>query len=188
MKLLKWSSSCFLAILLAACASSPTIRSDYDHTANFTGYRTFGYISPLGTDVRGYSTLITQRLKAATQRELESRGYQYSDAHPDLLINFSARLADKVRVSETPAPIGYYGYRRAAYYGTWNAYAYETWVDQYKEGTLNIDIVDGSRQQLVWEGVAIGRVADEDLANPEPAISRAVAEIFAKYPFRAGGG
>ena len=172
--------------LLAACASVPTVRSDYDHTANFAVYKTFGYASPLGTDVDGYSTLITQRLKAATRQELESRGYRYSDTHPDLLLNFSGRLAEKIRVSQAPAPLGYYAYR-ADYYGTWPAYAYQTWVDQYKEGTLNIDIVDAARRQLVWEGVAIGRVTDEQLANPEPAIRRAVAEIFTKYPFRSGG-
>jgi len=41
------------------------------------------------------------------------------------------------------------------------------------------------RKQLVWEGVAVGRVTDDKLANPEPAIDKAVADIFAKYTYHA---
>src|SRR6476659_11041614 len=79
-----------LGLLLAAggCATGPTIESNYDHTANFGAYRTFGYFSPLGTDKTGYSSLVTQELKNATRREMEARGYAYSETAPDLLLNF----------------------------------------------------------------------------------------------------
>jgi hypothetical protein len=32
----------------------------------------------------------------------------------------------------------------------------------------------------------VGRVTNEKLANPAPAIDQAVTEIFAKYAYRAG--
>ena len=78
----------------------------------------------------------------------------------------------------------YYGYRRG-YYGGWGGY--DTHVQQYVEGTLNIDIVDARRKQLVWEGVAVGRVTDKQREQRQAAINAAVAEIFSKYPFRVGG-
>jgi hypothetical protein len=176
-----------LAAALAACSTGPQVRADYDHSANFSAYKTFGYVTPLGTDVDGYSSLITLRLKSATQRELEARGYRYTDSNPDLLVNFSAKLQDKIDVQPvmTP-PIGYYSYRAAAYYGAWPAYGFQNNVDQYTQGTLNIDLVDAARKQLVWEGVAVGRVTSEKLANPAPAIDTAVKEIFTKYPYHAG--
>jgi uncharacterized lipoprotein len=175
-----------LLTLLAACTSGPQVRSDFDHSANFASYKTFGFVSPLGTDVDGYSTLITQRLKSATQREMEARGYRYTESDPDLLVNFSARLAKKVQVDPLASQqIGYYSYRRVGVYRTWPSYAYQNNVDEYTEGTLNIDLVDAKRKQLVWEGVAVGRVTDDKLANPEPAIDKAVADIFAKYTYRA---
>ncbi|MEP7041975.1 MAG: DUF4136 domain-containing protein [Dokdonella sp.] len=180
-----FASTCLMA-LMAACTSGPRIRSDYDHSANFAAYRTFGFSSPLGTDVDGYSTLTTQRLKAATQRELEARGYRFVAQSPDLLVNFSGRLSDKVRVDQTPVPTwGYYGYRRSAFYAPWPTYAYETNVDQYTQGTLNVDIIDAAHKQMVWEGVAVGRVTDQQLDNPGPAIDAAVTDIFKAYPFRA---
>lgn len=177
------TSLCLLAGL-AACATGPTIESNYDHGANFAAYRTFGYFSPLGTDKAGYATLVTQTLKGATRREMEARGYTYSESNPDLLLNFNAKLAQQVEVSQVPMgpPIGYYGYR-TGFYGGWGGYY--TDVDQYTEGTLNIDLVDAQRRQLVWEGVAVGRVTEKHRENREAAINAAVAEIFKRFPFRA---
>lgn len=187
MKLFRMLTMIVLTAVLAACTTGPQIRTDYDHSANFAAYKTFAFVSPLGTDVDGYSTLITQRLKAATQRELEARGYRYSETNPDLLVNFSARLENKIDIEPAmPPPIGYYGYRAAAFYGPWPAYGFQNNVDQYTQGTLNIDLVDARRKQLVWEGVAVGRVTNEKLANPAPAIDQAVTDIFAKYVYRAG--
>ena len=171
--------------LLTGCASGPTVRAEYDHGADFSGYRTFGFYDKLGTDVAGYESLVTQTLKAASRREMEARGYTYAETGADLLINFNASLARQTRVTQTPSPGPmYYGYR-FGYYGGWRGY--ETHVDQYTEGTLNIDIVDAKRKQLVWEGVAVGRVSEKTRQNRQAAISAAVAEIFAKYPFHAGG-
>ena len=175
------------SVVLAGCASGPETRANYDKSVDFSQYRTFGFFEKLGTDASGYESLITQQLKAATRRELESRGYAFSTAGPDLLVNFNAKLAQQTRVSQTPAMYGggYYGYRYG-YYGGWSGY--NTYVDQYVEGTLNIDIVDAKRKQLVWEGVAVGRVTEKVQADRAAAIDAAVKEIFLKYPFRAGGG
>lgn len=172
-----------LLAVLVACASSPTIRADYDRTANFSAYRTFGFFPQLGTDTSGYESLITQTLKSAVRQEMESRGYVYSEPDADILINFNAKLAKQTEVSSMPAP-AYYGYR-GGWYGGWGGY--QTYVDQYVEGTLNIDMVDSRQKRLVWEGVAIGRVTKKTQEDRQAAIRAAVAEIFAKYPFRAGG-
>jgi hypothetical protein len=176
----------FATLLAAGCATGPVATADYDRSADFSAYRTFGFFDPLGTDVAGYESLVTQTLKAATRREMEARGYLYAETNSDLLINFSAKLAKQTRVTQTPAPPMYYGYRRGIY-GGWGGYGYETQVSQYTEGTLNIDIVDARRKQLVWEGVAVGRVTETQRQDRQTAINAAVAEIFSKYPFRAGG-
>lgn len=187
MKALKMLASGSLVTILAACASSPAIRSDYDHQADFSRYRTFGYMSPLGTDKAGYGTLLTERLKDATRAQMEMRGYVYDAANPDLLVNFNGKLQQKTQVTEAPPPpMGpYYGYR-AGFYGGWPGYGWGDTVYQYTEGTLNIDLVDARRKQMVWEGVAVGEVQNPDTATSPQNIDKAVAGIFAKYPFRAG--
>ncbi|WP_241069788.1 DUF4136 domain-containing protein [Achromobacter insuavis] len=187
MKALKMLASGSMAALLAACASGPTVKSDYDHQADFSRYRTFGYMSPLGTDKAGYSTLLTERLKDATRGQMEMRGYVYAATNPDLLVNFNGKLQQKTEVSQAPPPpMGpYYGYR-SGFYGGWPGYGWNDTVYQYTEGTLNIDLVDPRRKQLVWEGVAVGEVRDPEAATSPQSIEKAVAQVFSQYPFRAG--
>lgn len=172
--------------VLAACAPTrPEIRSQQDPGANLSVYRTYGYVSPLGTDKAGYATVLTSHLKNAVGRELEARGYHYSATAPDLLVNFYANIEEKTEVYSTPTgPMygGYYGYR-GGMYGGWGGYDVQT--VNYKQGTLSIDLVDGAKKQLVWTGIAEGRVSKEARQNPGPAIDRVVAEIFATYPGRA---
>lgn len=171
-------------LALAACASGPDIRTNVNPNLSFDNYRTFAFFDPLGTDQSQYSSLLSQSLKSATRRELESRGYRYEPSSPDLLVNFGARIAEKTQVTQTPTMGygGYYGYR-GAFYGGWPAY--QTDVRQYKEGTLNIDLVDANRRELAWEGVAVGRVSQKALDDREAAINNVVSEIFAEFPYTA---
>ena len=146
-----------LAALLSACATGPSIRSDYDQKADFA-LSHLRLHEPLGTDNAGYSSLLTERLKDATRGQMEMRGYVYNTADPDLLINFNGKLQQKTQVTQAPPAIGpYYGYR-SGFYGGWPGYGWGDTVYQYTEGTLNIDLVDARRKQLVWEGVAVGEV------------------------------
>ncbi|MBL8349112.1 MAG: DUF4136 domain-containing protein [Burkholderiaceae bacterium] len=174
-------------LALAGCATAPEVRADYDRTADFASYQTFGFASPLGTDRGGYQSVVSQHLKASTQREMEARGMRLDPAAPQLLINFNATLNDKLRVSTMPymgMGVGYYGYR-GGLYSAWPMYADQTIVTQYREGTLNIDVVDAARKQLVWEGVVINSVTQEMLDNVPAAVDAAVKAAFARYPIPA---
>ena len=164
---------------LAGCASTPAVTANFDPSVDFRAYRTFGFFEKTGTDVAGYESLVTQTLRSAARREMESRGDTYAPAGGELQVNFNAKLAHHTRVTQTAPMYGYYGYR-AGFYGGWGGY--NTYVDKYTEGTLNIDVVDAARKQLVWEGVAIGRVTEKHRENREAAITTAVHEIFARFP------
>ena len=177
--------------LITACASKPTIQSDYDHSVDFSQYKTYGYYSPLGVENPNYSSLLGQMFRDAVDAQMLPRGYVKS-SNPDLLINVSARLEDKTKVTTTSDPMmyggGYYGYR-GGMYDPWGGYGYgtSTHVSQYTEGTVNVDMVDIKQKRMVWEGIAIGRV-DEKKKSGElrENIMTGVAEMFAAYPFRAG--
>jgi hypothetical protein len=178
-----------LLVALAGCAETQRqVRSDYDRTANFNAYRTFDFYTDAGRSPTGgdYSTLIAQRIEAAIEREMVARGYVRAQ-NPDLLVNFRVTVKNVQKVSTVPtAGPPAYSYRYGAYRG-WPTYSYETWVRDYDEGTLLIDLVDAGRQQLVWEGAGTGRVTQKKLDNIEATVNAAVAAIFERYPFRAGG-
>jgi hypothetical protein len=171
-------------LLVAGCASGPTIRSNVDESVDFTSFRTFGFFEPLATDREGYQSLISQQLITSADRELKARGLQRTDTNPDLLVNFSADLDQRLRVTQLPAsPARNFHHHRRGFYNTWPTYQ-RTEVRQYTKGTLGIDVVDAARRQLVWEGFALGRVTQQTTDNIGPVLDSAVVDIFANFPLQ----
>ncbi len=180
---LRWACAS-AALLIATGCSSTQVYSDRDPSADFGAYSTFGFVDELGTDDDAeYGTLLSKHLRSATTRELESRGYQPSD-EPDLLVNFNVYTKDRIRTVRRTS-LNYYDFRRRCRvpYGAWGGYPLrETIVDQYTEGTLQIDVVDRLRRQVVWEAAVVGRVSADERENPRETLERAVAEAFDHYP------
>lgn len=179
----KFTAATVLAVaLIAGCATGgnpPNTRIDYDKSADFSVYRTFGFPKETGTDRGGYSTLVTSYFKNSLTTAMEARGYKYSEEKPDLLLNFFMNTRERTEIRPSPvAGMGYYGYRDGLY---------RSWYDQdrtvnYQVGTINVDIVDAEKKQLVWEGISEGRVSEEALANPKVTINAVVTEMMRKYP------
>ena len=174
--------------LLAACATGPRITAEADPQADFSRYRSFAFFSPLAIEPQGYSSAATERMKAAARAQMESRGYVYSEDDPDLWVNINAYTQRRTDVTSMPSVdyAYYYSYRARGYYVVpyWRD---RTDVYRYTEGTLNVDLVDVERNRLVWEGIAVGRVTREnDPARRDARIDQTMAEIFERFPYRAG--
>lgn len=177
-------------LLVGGCASGPKITAEADPQADFSRYRTYAFYSPLAIEKEGYASPVSARMKEAVRAQMESRGYVMSADAPDLWVNINGYTREQTDVTSMPTmDYGmYYSYRRGGYLVApyWSE---RTQVYRYTEGTLNIDIVDVARKQLAWEGVAVGRVtASKDSAQRDAKIDATVADIFAKYPYRAGSG
>ena len=174
-------------LLLGACASTPRVASQADPTADFSRYRSFAFFSPLALEQHGYTTITSNRIRAAVRTQMESRGYRFDEANPDLWVNLNAYLQDKTQVTTMPEVDYdyYYSYRARGYVAVpyWRD---RTDVRQYTEGTLNVDVVDARQKRLVWEGVAVGTVGRVKPEQRGERIDAAVAAIFATYPYRAG--
>lgn len=172
--------------LLAACATGPTIHTETSHSVDMGSYRSFAFLSPLATDHGGSESKLSKRLKAATVRNLEAKGYVYSETDPDLLVNFYANIAVKMDVYSSPtAPLGpgYYAYRQGYYDGLGT----EIETRNYREGTLTIDLVDADRKAVAWQGQIEGEVNPEVSKSPGQRVDDVVEAIIAKLPARQHG-
>ena len=168
--------------MLASCASGPTIRSSMDESVDFNRFRTFDFLVPLGTDREGFQTLISQQLVSSAERELLARGLTRTATNPDLLINFSANLDQRLRITQSPGTsAGSLNRHRRGFYNTWPSYQ-QTDIRQYTQGTLGIDVIDAARRQLIWEGIAVDRVTQSTTDNIGPVLDAAVVEIFRDFP------
>jgi hypothetical protein len=185
-----WIAAAALALVGCATTTGPDITVDYDRTSDLGSYRTYGFVDEVGTDRAGYSTLVTRYFKDAVNREMQRRGYVYDEEDPDLLVNFFSNVREVTDVRTTPSAsfgYGYYGYRYGLY-GAWPLYDQDIQTVRYKVGTVNLDIVDGERMQLIWEGVAEGRITRDDMKNPRLAIDAVVAELFQRFSGSAASG
>ena len=180
-------ASLLLVLLLTACATSPRISTDADPSADFSRYSSFAFYEPLAVEDKGYSTPASQRLKAAVRQQMESRGYVYDETKPDLLVNISAYIERREDVINTP----HLQHGLVYNYAARNYVSTAFWVNRndvyrYTEGTLGIDLVEAGEKRLVWEGVAVGRMANTRGTKHDARIAEAVADLFAQYPHRAG--
>ena len=171
-----------VALSVFGCASSPKVISNIDSSVDFSEYKSYGFFETLATDKANYESMESNLLKVSVAKQLERRGFVYTE-NPDLLVNFYIHTEEKIRSRTTPTMGGgYYGYRDP-YYDTWGGYGgTETRIEQYTQGTLNIDFVEAQRKSLVWEGSVSGRITEKVLKNLSTEIDKAVDDIFSAFP------
>jgi hypothetical protein len=172
-------------LVIAGCASTsaPKGRIDYDKNVDFSVYRTYGFPKETGTDRGGYSTLVTSYFKSSVSTAMEARGYKYSEEHPDLLVNFFMNTREQSETRDAAggrAAYGYYAYRYGLY-SPLPLYEDNRSVT-YKVGTINVDIVDAAKKQVVWEAVSEGRLSEEAMTNPKVTVNAVVTELMRQYP------
>jgi len=190
----------FLSIFLtaamlatSACATRPDVWVDYSPSTPFNQYKTFNFAHPLDIDSDGYQSILSQRLMAATQRELEARGMRRVNGAAQLTVNFKLMWIERTQVTPYFTPMIGYGFGRGYYgrgsgfygsgiYGAWPLYPTQGVVSTYMEGMLRIDITDEARRQRVWVGL-ISDFASELGSDLTPSgIEAAVAAAVAQYP------
>ena len=186
MKLSKPIFFLLIALFLTACASTPQIDTLRAPEVDFTDYRTFAFVDPLGTDRAGYASLISQQIMFSIKRELEWQGYAFSDDpdQADMLVNAHTHLDEKIRVREVMDPFigsSYLDYRYG-FYTAWPSYATRTEVSQYSVGTLTIDLIDADEQMMIWEGTARNVITEQTRRDAAAAIDDMIARIFEQYP------
>jgi hypothetical protein len=167
-------------LVLSGCATRPEIRLDKDPSIDIGAYKSFGFFDPVATDKSRYTTLLSGRLKQATRDELERRNYVYSESSPDLKVNFHLNVMDRQDVRVSPASFGPFGG-----YRLWSS---DIDTVNYKHGTLSIDVVDTKQNQLVWQGIAEGRINKKAIENPGPVVEQTVSEVFTGFPINHRGG
>jgi hypothetical protein len=172
--LLPLSAAVWLA-LFSGCASGPTVRTDPDTSVKFENYTTFALIRPGRITPRDPE--ITPTLMRQTRDEVEAafvaKGLT-KVPHPsaELFILVHGGLEEKINVTDWGYSTGRFSRGFAGRGG-----AYE--LNQYKEGTLLIDVIDAKTRELLWRGSAVAELSETPGAE---TVKNAVATIVSRYP------
>ncbi len=170
------------ALLLAACASSPTVHTDYDRQARFDGYHSYSW----GMTPDAASPLMRQRILAGVDARLQAKGLQKLESGGDLVVAAHVSTAQKTTVDTmyTGTGMGGWGWR-GGWGGGMAMGSSTTQVRQYDVGTLVVDLFDAGSKQALWRGIASGTVSSSPDKNAA-AIDAGLDKMFASYPPVAG--
>ncbi len=177
-----WAFVCVLCV--AALASAHQVHVDYDHSANFSKYRTFMWVEKPKTE----NSLMDDRMVASVNAQLQAKGLTESPSGADLGISMQSTIEQK-QVLNTYYDYGWGGWGGWGWgYGGWG-WAGPGWatttVDTYLEGTTSVTLIDQQSERTVWQAIANGGIS----GKPEKTWrknSKVIADMFEDYPPSGG--
>jgi len=177
MKIKKCIPLLLVSFLLASCSTVQVV-SDYDTQVNFGKYQNYAFFKP-GIDKVEISDLDKKRILRVIDSELTAKGMTKSKK-ADLLINIFTKERERVEVYNNNFGWGWgWGWNPWWFGGG----GFGTSVNTIPEGTLYIDFIDATTNDLVWQGVGTARlITSGDIEKKEKRIRQIVSEILAEYP------
>lgn len=166
----------FSLLLLSAC-SVVTVKTDYDHSEDFSKYKTFKLYDG---DKQGGNALVRypelkKQIDVIVKETLQDKGLSYKESgEADLIVNVHATLTDKTQLTDM-------GGARGGYSTWWGPYGSRTMVSYYTEGNLVIDLVDSAQKELSWRGIGT-KVVDGSAQNDTKKLRKIITEIMKNYP------
>lgn len=169
-------------VALGAC-STMQVQSDYDPAARFDGLQTYDWVKTEkkpAADLRLSDPLLDKRITDLVESQLAAQGYRRSLAGaPDFMVGYHVALEKKLAVSTMN---DYYGYRAGwgwSYGAGTGRVMPESYVYEYEQGSLIIDIVNTKTRQLMWRGSAQAEVNQK---KRDQQLAEAVRRILQGFP------
>jgi hypothetical protein len=161
----------FLMVLLGS-AFGQHIQTDFDHQANFSQYKTYSW-----QEIKASNSLWGDRIKEAVNAQLGSKGWIQVDSGGNVVI-----VAIKTTQTERTLQTFYDGMGGGWRWRGFGGFGESTTTEQdYKEGTLVVDMYDASTKQLIWRGSAEEMLSDKAEKN-EKNLDKGVAKMFKSFP------
>jgi hypothetical protein len=157
-----------IALTMAVSALAADIRTDYDHHADFTKYKTYSWAKVDTPD-----PLWNDRVKEAVDRALTAKGWSQVPSGGDVSLVAAGTTREKPTLKTFYD--GFDGW-------LWGGFAdATTYVEDYTVGTLVVDMFDTNSKRLLWRGSAsdvLSGKPDKD----EKKLEKAVSKMFEHFP------
>ncbi len=165
-------------VLSAAICLGMSVKSSYSPATDFSGYRTYAWEPRPETDPEhplAEGGAVDRIVKQTAEPILAKKGFERIEGDsPDLRIYFTGVVMDKVDVEGVKRQVS----EGVSWIGDPHAHA----MRAYKEGTLVIEILDATSDELIWSGWA------SEVASSQPKLrkkaAKAVRRILEQFPPR----
>src|SRR6266403_992733 len=160
----------FLVALGTALAQQ--VKTDFDHQANFSQYKTYSW-----QEIKPANSLWDTRIKNAVDAQLAAKGWTQVPSGGDVAI-----VAIKTTQTQRSLQTFYDGFGGGWRWRGFGGMGEATTTQQdYKEGTLVVDLYDAKTQQLSWRGSAEDTLSNKAEKN-EKNLDKGVAKMFKDFP------
>lgn len=173
MKLFRNTSVCtlfFVAMLGAALAQQ--VKTDFDRQANFSQYKTYSW-----QQIKPANSLWDARIKRAVDAQLAAKGWTQVDNGADVAVLAIATTRTERTLQTFYDGMGG-GWRWRGFGGMGEA---TTTEQDFKEGTLLVDLYDAKTKQLIWRDSAQDTLSNNAEKN-EKNLNKSVAKMFKEVP------
>jgi hypothetical protein len=161
-----------VVFLIAHGASSfaQDVNVDYDHHANFERYHTYSWKM-----VKTPNTIWDQRVQDSVNQQLQKKGWQLVPSGGDVMLSAIGTTQTQTELQTFYNGSGWGGWG-------WGGFGTATTTpEQYKVGTLVVDMFDANGKQLLWRGAAKDTLSDKPSKNTEK-LNKAVDKMFKNFP------
>ena len=167
------------AALVAATltpAFGQRVQTDFDHKKDFSQYKTYSW-----QEIKPANSLWDSRIKSAVDAQLKTKGWTPVDSGGDVAIVAVKMTKTQKRLDTFYDGFGGgWGWRRFG--GFDDSFGDSTTVENdYKEGTLVIDLYDAKSKQLIWRGSAEETLSDKASTNKKN-LDKGVVKMFRMFP------
>jgi hypothetical protein len=167
-----------VALLTLACGYSIKTATDYDRNVSFSNYHSFSIM-------RGNSSgnpLMDQRAQGDVESALTSKGWtEVPEGEAQATVVVHAATKTKHTYETLYDGWGGRGWRRWGGYGGGFGGGATTFVQDYKVGTLVVDIFDAKSKQAIWHGFASDALSNNATSNAQ-ATQQAIDKMFSNFP------
>jgi len=155
---------------LAAASSEQQVKTDYDRSTSFSKYKTYSW-----EKVQTQDPLWVDRIKEAVDSALTAQGLRLVKSGGDIAIVAVEMTKTRQNLNTFYSGFGG-GWRWGGGFGDAT-----TTVDNYKVGTLVVDLFDAQTKTLLWRGSSSNTLSDKSDKNIKN-LDKGVQKMFHHFP------
>ena len=168
------SLSIAIVMLSAISALAQQVKTDYDRGANFNQYKTYSW-----GKVKASDPLWNDRIKSAVDSALVAKGWTQVESGGDVSV-MAVEMTKNQQTLNTFYDGGFGGWR-------WGGFGdATTTTENYKVGTLVVDLFDSQTKKLIWRGSSSDTLSNKSEKNIKN-LDNGVAKMFKHFPPKTKG-
>jgi hypothetical protein len=161
-----------IALATAGCGYGIRTATDYNHSVNFSNYHDYSIVQGNSSG----NPLLDQRALADVNNTLAAKGWKEvpsGQSQATVIVHAATKTKHTYQTF-------YDGFGGGWRWGGWGGNA-TTYVQNYKVGTVVVDIFDSKSKQALWHGFASDALSNNATSNAA-ATGQAIDKMFSAFP------